>query len=333
MEEPVETDIALIDRFDFEILDPRNVVTDNRYTYSIQDKDYVYIRSEKTLYDLEAESERAGYFNLDKLKDELSGDETEMSRETYNKERNNQQIDSKLSQRFDILKRYGKFWVIVKTEDEYGLPDEIECGIKSDGTPKPKAELHEVVMIWAVPRGKSAVLIAFHPQPYIDHSGRPYRPLIRGKCYIHPVEDNGFGDAKYAHDLQVAIDDTFNLSQDRTKLATIPMFQVKKFSFTDNDSLYVEPGHYMQVNEVGDISEFRITDNIAGALNQIGVLTQKMQQMDAIFPTTMGALPAQASTTATAIAVAEQKSDVRTNFKALTFENTFDCELYWILLP
>jgi hypothetical protein len=67
-------------------------------------------------------------------------------------------------------------------------------------------------------------------------------------------------------------------------------------------------------------------------LNQIGVLTQKMQQMDAIFPTTMGALPAQASTTATAIAGAEQKSDVRTNFKALTFENTFDCELYWMIL-
>ena len=39
-----------------------------------------------------------------------------------------------------------------------------------------------------------------------------------------------------------------------------------------------------------------------------------------------------ASTTATAIAGADQGTDMRSNYKALTFENTFLTEMYWMIL-
>ena len=61
------------------------------------------------------------------------------------------------------------------------------------------------------------------------------------------------------------------------------------------------------------------------------MLIDKMQQVDAIFPTTMGGQAA-ASTAATAIAGSETRSDMRSNYKALTFENTFLTEMYWMIL-
>jgi hypothetical protein len=54
-----------------------------------------------------------------------------------------------------------------------------------------------------------------------------------------------------------------------------------------------------------------------------------MNQATAIFPTTMGGLPSKTSTTATAVAGADQRTNQRTNYKAMTFEYTLLCELYW----
>ena len=55
-----------------------------------------------------------------------------------------------------------------------------------------------------------------------------------------------------------------------------------------------------------------------------------MQQVDSIQPPTMGDTGA-ASTTATAFAGASRATGERANYKSLTFENTFLCELYWMI--
>jgi hypothetical protein len=62
----------------------------------------------------------------------------------------------------------------------------------------------------------------------------------------------------------------------------------------------------------------------------MAVLTGKMQNVTSIFPNTMGNVGA-ASTTATAIAGAEQRTNIRTNYKSMTFENTFLVDLYWMI--
>ena len=80
-----------------------------------------------------------------------------------------------------------------------------------------------------------------------------------------------------------------------------------------------------------DVQEFQISDDISGALQQMAVLSQKMQEVDNTYPTTMGQLPPMASTTATAVAGAEQRTNQRSNYKSMTFEFTALIELYWMI--
>ena len=63
--EDVFEDVPVLDRFNYDVIDSRNVFTDNKYTYSIQEKDWVIIRSEKTEEDLRKDAVDNGYFNLD----------------------------------------------------------------------------------------------------------------------------------------------------------------------------------------------------------------------------------------------------------------------------
>ncbi len=329
--EPIIGDIPVIDRFNYEVYDPRNVFTDNSYVYSIQDKKWVIFRDEVTYSELKQEAEQNGYFNLDKLKDIKPADETETSRESYNKDQEFQAVTSSIEKPFDRLERYGKFWTIVdKDDDGNPIPGTERPGIDLNGQPLPEAELHEVIITIILSKG-AKVLIGYKLTPYIDAEGNPYRPIIRGICYIHPTFDGGAGDGKYTRELQLAIDDTFNISQDRVMLATLPTLKGRKYSIEDNSSVYFEPMHLIEVEETSDVEEFKISDNINGALAQIAMLQAKMQQVDSIQPPTMGQTPSYASTTATAVAAAARGQTTRSNYKSLTFEYTVLTELYWMI--
>ena len=309
-----------IDRFNYEVLDPRNVFTDNRYTYSMQEKDWVTIRAEKSLQWLKDHADQFGYFNLDLLEDIKPSTDTDTKKETLDRDSGGTQSYLNLvSETYDVITRYGLFWIMPN-----GKP-----GVDKNGEVKKGAELKETVITYAM-AASSHVLIGFHEQPYEDAYGNKFKPVIRGLCYIHPTRDGGVGDAKYAKELQIAIDDTFNMGTDRTRLATMPTLKVKKYIVEDTDSLYFEPGHPMEVNDKDDITELKIEDNIQGAMLQMGILTGKMQQTTSIYPTTMGDIPG-GDPTATAVAGAEQRSARRTNYKSQTFEYTCLTELYWMI--
>jgi hypothetical protein len=326
----VEGDVIVTDRFNYDVIDPRNVFTDNSYVYSIQDKPFVFIRRERTLSELEADADRHGYFNLDKLKEGEAPAETETSRETVNSVDEQQKNPIKGDEPFDLLKRYGKAWCRVLEKDKYGEPLKVEPGIDKDGNPLEDAELHEVVITYAM-SDASRWLIGFNLQPYMDAEGNPYRPLLRALCYIHPTKDNGIGDGKSTRELQVAIDDTFNMSNDRVRLATIPMFKRKKYTTADADDFVFEPGGTVDVENADDFNEISISSDIGGAMNQLGMLTGGMDKVMAISPGTMGGLPSHSSTSATAVAGAESRTDMRTNYKAMTFEHTALVPLYGMI--
>lgn len=319
-----------IDRFNYEVIDRRNLFMSNEYCYSIQDKRYVIIREEKTLNQLGADAEQEGYINLDKLKDMKPDIETETSKESYNKDQPEQKVEIRGYMPFDIYHRYGKYWAIVNQRDDYENPVDIEIGINDFGEPKEGAELVECIISILV-SGSSRQLIRFIPLPFIDAMNRPYRPLIRGLCYIHPTKDHGLGDGKFCRELQVGINDTFNISNDRVMLSTLPTLKGKKYALEDNPTVYFEPGHPIMLDNPDDLVEFKITDNIAGAMGQIAQLKQFMSGVTSIFPPQLGGLPELASTTATAVVGAEQNKSVRANYKALTFEHTFLNELYWMI--
>lgn len=329
LEEEIYGDVPVIDRFNYEILDPRNVFTDNKYVYSLQQKDFVTIRSEKTLQELKQDKEKAGYFNLHLL-EEIKTTETETSKETYNKDDAKNVQDYTDKRVFDIILRYGKYWAVILEKDADEYPIRVKPGIDSNGKPLSNAEFIEMVVVFAK-SGTMQHLIAFHATPYLDANGVPYKPVLRGLCYIHPTKDSGMGDGKYARELSKGIDDTFNIGNDRVILATLPTLKGRKQSIEDNTTIYFEPQHTIELENPEDLEEFKISDDIQGAMTQIQMLSNKMDQAMAIYPTTMGDLPGRASTTATAIVGAEGKTSNRTNYKSMTFEYTFLIDLYWMI--
>ena len=231
-----ETDVPVKDQFNYEVLDPRNVFTDSKYVYSMQQRDWVIIRCERSLNELKAEKDDFAYFNLDLLgkENEVKSDEkTETAMATIESDDGYKLLpDNKMGGKYDILRRYGKFWV-VDDKDWNAKP-----GIDDKGNVLSKAYLAEVVMSFAVSKGK-AVLIQFHHTPYLDAYGFSYKPVIRALCYIHPTRDAGVGDGKYSSELQNAINDTFNVGNDRTMLATLPTLKGKKYATEDSDTIRI----------------------------------------------------------------------------------------------
>lgn len=332
---PVYKTVPLLDCFNYEVLDPRNVFVDNTYCYSVQEKPWITLRSEKSYEDLKADEKSHGYINLDKVKELKETGyqaETATSKESANKDAQAQKVSKPVIVPFDVLERYGKVWAIVKSSDEDGNPTDIKPGYAQDGTIQPNAELVETI-VTVLYHGSSKILIRFQATPFVDAAGNPYKPIIRGICYIHPTKDVGMSDGKYARELQIGINDTINLSNDRVKLATMPVFKGKKYVTEDNDQIYIEPEHVIPLEDpLTDLIELQIRDNISGALQQTQLFIGGMQKVLAVFPTTMGELPSLASTTATAIAGSDTRSNTRANYKSLTFEHSFLTDLYWMIL-
>jgi len=335
-QEPVWGMDPVYDYLDYEVIDPRNVFTSNEYTYSAQQKRYIIIRSEDTYEGLILKKDSHGYVNLDKIKALINspndaGRETETSSESYNKEGQYQKSPETRIVDLDILERYGQMWAVVKSRDEWGNPEEIDYPFNAAGELKDNAEVIKGIMTMAL-YGSNKILIRYQPLFTIDSEGNPYYPIIRSLCYIHPTKDTGMSDGKYSKELQVAINDNMNMSSDRVKLATIPTFKGKRYAVEENNEIYIEPGHTIPLEDpTNDLQELDIKDDITGALNQHGMLVSALQKVNAVYPTTMGELPA-ASNTATSIAGADQRSNDRSNYKSLTVEYTDLTEFYWIIL-
>lgn len=322
------------DRFNYEVLDPRNVFTDNKYCYSAQQKNWVTLRSETNLDTLLTNQVQNQYENLDLVKEAVKNFNfgiTQTETETYGKFGKEAPPVKTPIQNFDVIDRYGKFWAIVKDRDGSGFPSEITDGLDDEGNPKDKAELVECIITYAL-IGVKKIRIRFIPTPYLTSKGVPFKPLIRGTCYISPDKDTGLSDGKNMRESQIAINDMFNLSADRAKLSLLPKLIMRSGSMGDNLNFYMEPEHPIEVDSVDDVKEFQIDGNLRSGMEMIGMLSGKMQQVTSIYPTTMGQLPDAASTTATAIAGAESRGNARSNYKSLTFEYTFLQEFYSIIL-
>ena len=317
------------DRFNYDVLDPRNVFTDSKYAYSVQHKEWVIVRSEKTYYDLYNNKKNNGYFNLEEVKSYLTDNKKTESSESIDTDYK-QEADKTPLIHFDVLERYGKFPVIVKSyENDY--PKDIEPGFDENGNIKDNAIILETIITFASVEGKY-VLIRFQPTPFIDSRGDTYKPLVRGWCYIHPTKDTGLSDGKYSSELQKAINDTFNMNNDRTKLSTLPTLKGKQLSLIDNDQVYFAPEHVIPLENPDDLQEFKISDNIEGGLSQIAMLRESLYKVTAKTPENQGNLPQDASLSATASSNASQRTSLRNNYKSLTIEYTYLLELYWIIL-
>ena len=123
-----ETEIIKKDGFNYQVLDPRNVLTSAEYAYSLRDKEWTIIRDEVLMWQLGDEAEQKGYFGLEGLELAMSGDETlktETHIKTVESDKGTTQSHAKnlTGVRLDRYERYGKYWVMEDGSpgiDEYG---------------------------------------------------------------------------------------------------------------------------------------------------------------------------------------------------------------------
>ena len=345
-QEPVPYEEVITDRMNYDVFDSRNVFTDFSYTYSAQQKPWITLRSEKRWSQVKADAEKMGYFNIDKVDEKIMGDgknkkprspgETETSRESFNKlggaYGTKQTIYKQVDPTIDVLDRYGVIWAVVKDRDEEGIPIEIEPGYDGNGGVIPGAELVESIITFIGING-DYTMIGFRSTWVVDSKGKAYKPIIRGWCYIHPTKDIGISDGKNLREMNIAANDTFNISNDRVMLATLPVLKGRRDAIENNPTVFIAPENLIQLENVDtDLKEMVIRDNIDGALNQMAFIKATSSEMDAIWPTTMGGLPEKTSTTATAVAGAETRTNARGGLKNLTWSYSFDLEFYGMIL-
>ena len=346
-QEPQEYEDVVVDRMNYDVFDARNVFTDFSYTYSPQDKPWITLRTDnKTLSDLRANEEKNQYFNLDILEEKIFGGgkkkkvssqpETETSKETYNKiggaYGTKQPMPKQVDPNIDILDRYGKIWAVVTERDEEDNPKKIDPGYDDNGDIKEGAELVEAIITHAGVGGVYT-LIGFRPTWAIDAYGKPFKPILRGWCYINLSKDIGLSDGKNLREMNIAINDTFNLNNDRTMLATLPMFKGRRDALQNNPTIFIEPENVMMMEKPEtDLMELVVRDNISGGMQQMAVIKSTASEMDGIWPPNMGGVPDKTSTTATATSAAGQGSNERENLKGLTWTYTFDAEFYPMIL-
>lgn len=336
-DEPTYQDVKQInvDRPNFDVWPNSDVFMDNKYVYSLQDKDHVTFRDEVKISKLIEEQEASQYFNLEQLEQET---ETDTEQANYNKKTEAGDKYERIIQKYDPdiqrLERWGK-WPILFDEQgpvieqaENGALRAIS-GIDDDGNMVQEAQLVETIITVANIK-KKKVLIRFQPNlPQLGGYG--FRPMVRFLCYVHPTKDRGIGDGRYARELQIGINDTFNMNNDRTRMATFPTIKKRMYSLTENDTLQFGPEHVMEVENMDDVDIIEIQDNIQGGLIQQDMLWSKMQQVLATYTTDMGAMSSRKEPVTTTL-LAEQKSNIRNSLVNLTIEHTGLGEFYDMMI-
>ena len=319
----VEQEEIIFDRFNIDVLDPRNVFLSPEITYSISDKKRVSVQYDTDIGEMEAEQELMAYFNLDKVSDALEnteaqptdvvqGDDTEDKAFVY------EHTSLKPIKAVEI---HLHEWVLPKDDLE------IEPGVDIKGNPVKNAVLMKIIKAF-VTVGNKKILVRYQRYPFRDPFGNTYNPIVGGKCYIHPTEDMGFGDGRASYPLEIARNAIFNMGIDRVTLATLPSLKAGTASAQEFRKTWAfEPNAVFEAFDPNDLQEFKLSDDITGVSVIMDRLTTAQQAASASFPTAQGGLPL-ASTTATATAASESRTDARSFYKGLTYNHTALMEIY-----
>lgn len=314
---------VLEDRPTFDVWPNQWVFMSREYTYSLQDKHHVTFVDEVTLDDLYEQEEEHGYFNLDKLKPVPVVDN-----ERPDNVGDYQEPDKQLTLKVRRFERWGKFPAIVTERDARGNPVAANPGVDKNGEVKKGAEKIDMIITYAGDVGNADnephTMIRFQPNPY------PVRPFCRFLCYVDPLDDSGFGDGEQTNEIQKAINDNFNLSNYRTRLATTPAFKMKKWAQIP-DKVNISPETAIPLENMDDFQELVVSDNIQGAMVQHNILSQRMDYAMSTSPQTMGMSPERRET-ATQAATIGQRAETRMNMKAMNLEYIGFTEFYNLLL-
>jgi hypothetical protein len=316
-QKPIIEKKVIVDRPDFDVFPVDDVYCSPEYAYSFREKRWVIFRTYQTIDQLEADKDMCGYFNLDKLRTLKTDDTTKpKSKHIADSDEGDEPVQNNPMVEYQVYERWGKHWVM----------DDGKPGIAEDGQKKDGAKLKECIISWVATQDGDLpeLLIRFQPSPFSK------RPVTRFNCYIDAYEDRGFGDGEPVYQLTVAINDTFNVSNLRTLLATMPHYKGRKFQSIPN-KIKPAPGGVTFLENMDDLQEFETSDNIQGAMVQIGALSNGIDTVMSVSPVRMG-VSGDRKETATVGAMMNQNANIRSGLRTTTLEFAGFAEFYDMLL-
>ncbi len=317
IQEPVYKDDIKVDKPIFDVYPNQNVYMSPEYCYSLNDKEYVIFETEKTLSKLKAEKEQMGYFNLDFLEEETP--EGKRGEKTYDQDGKLIPQPQPPEKTFIEYERWGKY--PVRLEGGKYVPAIDEQGKFEDG-----AELVECIIHYVQQREKDAPrhVIGFRKSKHTS------RPMVRFICYVDMVDDNGFGDGAVNREIQIAIDDNFNIGAYRTTMAAMPSFKGKKFSGVPS-KVKTGPTQVTMLENLTDLEQWVIADNPQGVIYQHNLLASGMDRSMATSPNTMG-MPSDRAETATVGSIMNQRANIRIGMKSMNLEFIGFSDFYRMIL-
>ncbi len=312
IEDEIKEEMPVKDFFDCQVYESRNVFYSPEITDSPQDKRYVIFRSVEDIISLKKQEQMFNYFNLDKLIPD--------EQPATNIETNNIKLTSSaLFKDIEILERWGLFPVRT-TPAGTALP-----ALDENGKPMDNADWQQIVLTIANINTKQ-ILIRFEKNTY------EMIPAARLFCYIDPHKDEGIGQGTYVRDLQIAINDNFNMRNDSVILNTIGMNIVKKDAAIEWDTIVVAPNNNMLVEDPqSDIVPWRPGVNVTDAAMQHQILDNELSRTTAEYPHSMGDFPGRREPATTAM-MAQETGNYRNNLVAMTLEYTGLTDLYNMIL-
>lgn len=316
-EEPVYKDSILIDKPIFDVYPNQNVYESPEYCYSMNDKEYVIFETEKTLSKLRAEASEMGYFNLDFLEEEVP--EGQRGEKTYNKDGILKEQPQPPEKTFMIYERWGAY----PTKEVNG---KYVPAIDAQGKFEVGSENVECIQHYVQNREKDAPrhIIGFRKSKHTR------RPMVKFLCYVDMVDDNGIGDGEINREIQIAIDDNFNIGAYRTQMAAMPSFKGKKFSGVP-EKVKTGPQNVTMLENLADLEQWIIQDNPQGTGYQHNLLASRMDFAMATSPQTMG-MPAERAETATVGAITNQRQNIRSGMVNMNLNFIGFNEFYRMLL-
>jgi hypothetical protein len=317
VQNPVYKDKVVVDKPNFDVWPNQCVYMSPEYTYTLNDKEYVIFETEKTLSQLKAEQEFMGYFNLDFLEPLVP--EGQRGEKTYNQDGTEIPQPEPVDKTFVLYERWGKYPAIEK-DGEY------TPAIDEQGKVDPEAELVECIIHYIQEREKDnpRYVIGFKKSPHTR------RPMVKFLCYVDMVNDNGFGDGEVNRELQIAMDDNFNIGAYRTTMAAMPSFKGKRFSGIP-EKVKTGPMHVTMLENLTDLEQWVINDNIQGTAYQHNLLASRMDYSMATSPQMMGA-PSDRAETATVGSIQNQRANIRIGMKSMNLEFIGFADFYRMIL-
>ena len=165
-------------------------------------------------------------------------------------------------------------------------------------------------------------LIRAHKSPYRNRRAFPLFPITYWK---EPQKIIGRGVVELLADMQEAVNDMYNLKFDNSMLAVNKIFKIKKDSTIDDISLALEPGVFVEVENMDDLSLLDMGDVHQSGDKEVEQLTGFINRVVSTAPSITAQADGEPVNNTTATAASLLADSMATRFSTIVDNNITSC--------